>query len=119
MKPLNVPTVTDPQDQAVELYGDQGGPMSDPAEILAELADQAAREGDQPSPFAMGTFAFYATPDGGVVTVFDLDKQSRIGAPGVQRVRIPRGIIRATTVLMSGGSRIDAFRALMGGGRAR
>lgn len=115
-----LPSVTDPQDQSVELHRAQAVDQPDPGEILAELAAQAAREaadGAAPTPFAAGTFAFYAAPDGSIVTVFDLAESSRIGTPGVNRVKIPQGIIRATTVLMSGGSKFDAVRALMGRGR--
>lgn len=122
--------VSDPQDQTVELHqgdelpavsvnGEEFGPLDrDPALILAELADEAARDGGDPTPFAAGTFAFYAMPDGGMMTVFDLSEESRVGSPGVQRMRIPPGLIRAMNVLMAGGSRMSAVKALMGAGRA-
>lgn len=90
---------------------DAQGDALDPVTILDQLppADPA-----NPAPFLAGTFALYRGPDGSVTGVFDIAPESQVGSPGVQRVRIPPGILRAASTMLGGRGPLGKLRAMVG-----
>lgn len=84
-------------------------------EFIADLREIAESSGDSPEPMAAGTFAMYATPDGGMMMVTSVAEGNPMA--GVRRTKVPPGMIRAVTVLAGGGSIGSAIRAAAIGGR--
>lgn len=81
-------------------------------DVLAHLASFANQTDDDgnPIPIAAGTFAFYATPEGGVMIVTDCPDGP---FEGLHRHHLRPGMIRAIGGLASGGP-LGALKALRG-----
>ena len=86
--------------------------VSDLVDELAELA----RANPDPVVLMAGRFAMYPMEDGGVMFVTDCSS-GLLSMQGVKRTRIPPAMLRATSVLVSGGSKARALRAALFGGR--
>lgn len=99
---------------AAELLDDQGSVT----EVLDFITAAAARNAgsDEPEPLAAGTFVMYPMPDGGVMFVTSVDNGP---LRGIKHTRIRPGMLRAVGVLTSGGSKMKALKALMGGNSGR
>jgi hypothetical protein len=104
------PPATDVAIIEAEVVVDDDLAIVDVGEMIATMAELARAQGDSPEPLAAGTFALYPMVDGGMMFVTDV----REGVmAGVKRQRIPPGLMRAMSVLMSGGSRRGALKALL------
>ena len=92
-----------------------GLPEDDAADLIAQLAQLAQDQTDgNPEPFAAGTFVLYPMSDGGFMFVTSVDKGP---LAGIKHSRIRPGLIRAISIVASGGSRFAALKALGGIGR--
>lgn len=87
---------------------DAGGFLDEMARLAAEA------DPDNPTPFAVGTFAAYPTPAGGLVLVVKVPD----GPPGIvgeRRMHIRPGLIRTMGAVLGGGG----IRGLFGGRKRR
>jgi len=81
---------------------------------LAELA----RNSDEPVVLMAGRFAMYPMSDGGVMFVTECPV-GLLSMAGVKRTRIPPAMLRATSILVGGGSKAQALKAALFGGRGK
>lgn len=88
--------------------------ITDASELIDELAALAQEQAAAPEPMAAGTFVMYPMPDGGVMFVTSVDHGPMAG---IRHSRIPPGMIRAVGIIASGGSKMQALKALGGFGR--
>lgn len=87
------------------------GPVSLP-ELIEFMRDKAIREGDNPEPLMRGTFAMYATPDGGVMMVASVPDGPMTGT---HHHRINPSMIRAAAAFFGGGGPIGAIKGFFSG----
>lgn len=91
--------------------------LADAADLIEQLAAMART--DEPEPLAAGTFVLYPMRDGGMMFVTSVDEGLMAG---IKHTRVPPGLIRAIGVLVNGGSKLSALKAMTGfgiGGRRR
>jgi hypothetical protein len=82
--------------------------------LVETIAEMARERADTSEPVITGTFALYPMTDGGVMFVTDVDKGPMMG---INHTRITPGLMRAMNVLIAGGSKFAALKALRGGRR--
>lgn len=87
----------------------------DAQQVIADLAAHAVAQGDHAAPILQGTFAMYPMEDGGVMVATNITEGPMAG---VKHIRIAPALIAAGTAL-TGGSKMGALKALMGGKRGR
>lgn len=107
-----IAVVPEREDQADALALD----ANDAAELVEQLAQLAAEQTGQPEPIAAGSFVLYPMPDGGMMFVTSVENGP---LAGIKHSRISPPLIRAMGVLVSGGSKVQALRAMMGRGKAK
>lgn len=83
--------------------------------ILSDLAELGKKDPDNPKPILVGSFAFYPTPEGGVMAVTNVPEGD---FKGVHHHRITPAMIRAAVALASGGSPFKKIKGALGIGRS-
>lgn len=91
-------------------------PITDVGDFISELAELARAADGQPTAMAEGSFALYPMEDGGLMFVTAVQDGP---LTGIKHMRMPPSLIRAVAVFATGGSKMQAVKAFIGGGRRK